>query len=300
MTDKTECDKKSHLLADCQANTPYDIDGFPVSVRVEDLAACPGSGTTLHWHDDVEFLAARKGSLVSHVDGREILIREGEGLFINARVPHVCCAEGSADNQIMIVQIGPSYLESLPTIKEKFIKPLISNAAIPWIHLKPQALWQKEILYHLQSIPSWYQTPAAPLRIMSVFSQVWAILFENTGSVVPLAGDPDRVIMQNMIGCIQHGYRTRLTLQDIADAGGVCVSKCCTMFQKQYQITPIGYLIEYRLSESAYLLRSTKDPVTEIALSCGFSDSNYYARRFHAWAGMTPTQYRKQKAQKLA
>lgn len=291
---------KNPLPENCQAAIPYDIDGIPVSVRLEDLAACPGAGTTLHWHDDVEFLAAIRGSVESHVDGRRILVREGEGLFINARVPHVCCAEGRADNQILLIQIGPSYLASLPSIRERFLEPLLSNAALPWIHLQPQALWQKEILLHLQSIPSWYQTPATPLRIMSAFSQIWAILFENTGSVAPLPGDPDRVIMQNMIGCIQQGYQAKLTLQDIADAGGVCVSKCCAMFQKQYQITPIGYLLEYRLSESAYLLRSTREPVTEIALSCGFSDSNYYARRFRAWAGVTPTQYRKREAVRIA
>lgn len=293
-------EKKNYLGRDCETNTPYDIEGYPVSVRLTDLARCPGAGTTLHWHDDVEFVIALKGSTVTNVDGQKVRLKEGEGLFINSKVPHLCGAGDTKDSRTLIVQIGPSCLESLPVIKEKYIDPVTGNPALPWIHLKSQVLWQKEILYQLQGIPAWYKTPAAPLRIISVFAQIWAVLFENTGNVRALPEDPDRLIMQSMIGCIQHGYRNRLTLQDIADAGGVSISKCCALFQSEYQITPIGYLLEYRLSESAALLRRTKESVTEIALSCGFSDSNYYARRFRAWAGMTPTQYRKQELPKSA
>ncbi|MDD5922347.1 MAG: AraC family transcriptional regulator [Eubacteriales bacterium] len=280
--------------------TTYDMDSFPMSLRLENLNHCPGQGTTLHWHDEVEFIIALKGTVTCHVDGDEIFIKTGEGLFINARQPHISCAGDDKENLTQLVEILPSCLESLPFIREKYIDKIIENAALPWLLLKPEVLWQKEILLNLKNIPAWYGSPAAPLRIMSAFAEMWALLYENTGRYDWKAEETqERVIMRDMIGLIQHNYKEKLTLKDIADAGGVSISKCCSLFSSSYQTTTINYLLEYRLSESALLLRNTKDTVTDIALSCGFADSNYFTRRFRMWSGLTPTEYRREGAEPI-
>ena len=292
--------KGNELKENYGMQTVYDIDDFPVYLRLKNLHRIPGQATTLHWHEDVEYILAIKGTVKCHVDGQAIFIKAGEGLFINARQPHVFCAGDEKENLIQLVQILPSYMEALPAVKEKYIDKITENAAMPWLHLKPETLWQKEILLVLKTLPDWYASPAAPLRIASAFSEIWALLYENTGNYAWKAEeDQERVIMQNMIGLIQHSYKTKLTLQDIADAGGVSISKCCSLFSSSYQTTPINYLLEYRLSESAFLLRNTTDTVTDIALSCGFSDSNYFTRRFRQWSGRTPTRYRKEETEQL-
>ena len=93
----------------------------------------------------------------------------------------------------------------------------------------------------------------------------------------------------------QNSYK--YSLQDIADAGGVSISKCCSLFASSYGLSPINYLLEYRLSESAYQLRNSTETVTEIALTHGFSDSNYFARCFRKWSGKTPTVDRREETE---
>ncbi|MCI5752439.1 MAG: AraC family transcriptional regulator [Oscillospiraceae bacterium] len=48
-----------------------------------------------------------------------------------------------------------------------------------------------------------------------------------------------------------------------------------------------------RMKRACHLLRSTLMPIGEIAEALGFADMLYFSRRFHEFAGMPPTEYRK-------
>ena len=63
-------------------------------------------------------------------------------------------------------------------------------------------------------------------------------------------------------------------------------------FKKEVGITPIEYLIEIRINCSKIMLRRKDIPVTDIALSCGFSSSSYFATCFQNHVGISPTEYR--------
>lgn len=65
-------------------------------------------------------------------------------------------------------------------------------------------------------------------------------------------------------------------------------------FQAATNLSPIAYLIQLRINRAAQLLRRHPElTVTEIALRCGFSDSNYFARQFRLSRKLTPTEYRR-------
>ncbi len=56
------------------------------------------------------------------------------------------------------------------------------------------------------------------------------------------------------------------------------------------------YLVLIRLRSAAYELLSTDQSVTQIALHCGFSDSNYFKDAFKKKFGLTPRDYRRSHA----
>jgi len=58
--------------------------------------------------------------------------------------------------------------------------------------------------------------------------------------------------------------------------------------------SPIAYLIQLRTNRAALLLRSSDEPITEVAFRVGFRDSNYFARQFHKQFGVSPRRYRRQ------
>lgn len=64
-------------------------------------------------------------------------------------------------------------------------------------------------------------------------------------------------------------------------------------FKKYFHITPMRYLLEYRLSAAKELLLTTDMNVTLIAEKTGFSNQNYFIHAFKKENGCSPTQFRK-------
>ncbi|OYP47874.1 hypothetical protein CG709_03195 [Lachnotalea glycerini] len=70
-----------------------------------------------------------------------------------------------------------------------------------------------------------------------------------------------------------------------------------TYFSRKFKnVTGFGfkeYLCKIRLTEASKLLLETNQSITEVAFSCGFSDSNYFGDVFRKLKGVSPLQYRK-------
>ncbi|MBA4146630.1 MAG: helix-turn-helix domain-containing protein [Verrucomicrobia bacterium] len=67
-------------------------------------------------------------------------------------------------------------------------------------------------------------------------------------------------------------------------------------FQAAMGTSPISYLLQLRISRAAQLLRSSDYSVTDIAFRVGFTDSNYFTRKFRNVIGTSPRAYRKRSA----
>ena len=103
----------------------------------------------------------------------------------------------------------------------------------------------------------------------------------------------------NMTEYIHNNYKEKITLDKIANAGAVCRSKGCRLFQQYVRMTPITYLTKYRLSKSTELLRDTELSITEISSLCGFQSTSYYISLFKRELGQTPLHYRYAAKQKI-
>jgi AraC-like DNA-binding protein len=51
--------------------------------------------------------------------------------------------------------------------------------------------------------------------------------------------------------------------------------------------------MERRITEAKALLRETREPIKAIAANLGFHDAAHFSRRFRAWVGQTPLDYRR-------
>ena len=92
---------------------------------------------------------------------------------------------------------------------------------------------------------------------------------------------------------ISEHYSQDITTRDVADAVGFSPNYLSRKFRISAGIGLHEYLVFVRLQHAAQELLSTADSVTEIALRCGFSDSNYFKDSFKKKYGVTPRYYRK-------
>lgn len=57
--------------------------------------------------------------------------------------------------------------------------------------------------------------------------------------------------------------------------------------------TPNGYLTKIRLERAKNKLQTSKDPISEIAMTCGFENTAYFSNLFKKHTGLSPSQFRK-------
>lgn len=80
----------------------------------------------------------------------------------------------------------------------------------------------------------------------------------------------------------------RLTLEDMARQAKLGRSQFASSFRLATGTSPRQYLIRKRVERAHELLLSTTDPISEIALRCGFAHQSHLARAMRKLMGLTP------------
>ncbi|MEO1593102.1 MAG: helix-turn-helix transcriptional regulator, partial [Cyanobacteria bacterium J06632_22] len=64
------------------------------------------------------------------------------------------------------------------------------------------------------------------------------------------------------------------------------------LFKQSLNLSPYQYLLRQRVERAKQLLKQTDNPVSEIALECGFNSHSHLGRKFRQLTGVTPKTYR--------
>lgn len=87
-------------------------------------------------------------------------------------------------------------------------------------------------------------------------------------------------------------FREKLDLAALAKMANMSVRQFERKFRTTFQMTPRDYLNRMRLIAACELLACSSQPVTDIALECGFYDHSDFARQFRKQMNQTASQYR--------
>lgn len=96
------------------------------------------------------------------------------------------------------------------------------------------------------------------------------------------------------ISFIEQNYTSQITIQELAAQANLSPRHFTRIFAETYHTTPTKYITILRLQLARTLLRTTDKTVTEIAMDCGYNDSNYFSKQFKVNYLLTPHQYRNQ------
>lgn len=91
---------------------------------------------------------------------------------------------------------------------------------------------------------------------------------------------------------IENNYNTDISLSDISDYVYISTSHFARAFKKQYDISPIQYLLSIRIQKAKALLEETNLKVSDIALEVGFSAQQRFNDIFKKQTGNSPSEYR--------
>ena len=117
--------------------------------------------------------------------------------------------------------------------------------------------------------------------------------FESRLNVQAALSDQDTIRIQKMLNFLHRNFADNLSLKEIAGAADISERECLRCFKKMLQISPVQYLLKYRVMQGAeMLLANPASSISEVAAYCGFDSPSNFAKMFKRFYSCTPREYR--------
>ncbi|MDO4337884.1 MAG: AraC family transcriptional regulator [Eubacteriales bacterium] len=286
------------VMQDASEIVHYDNPDIPLYIRTGILSDYPDMKALCHWHEDIELIYITEGEMNYHINGRSILMKEGDCIIVNSKQLHYGYSHFRHECKFICILFHPGLLNANPNIYKNYVTPFIENKNIEYFYYtecsenyhQVQELI-KRILFLKKENGDAYE-----LEAVSALYLLWRILFRQHRSILEnenVYDISDLALQKKMVSYIYAHYQETLTLDEIAASGNISRSKCCIIFKRYLQQSPIDFANRYRLEVSRYLLANTQSSIAQIAVSCGFNHLSYFSRIFLREYGCTPTEYRK-------
>ena len=88
-------------------------------------------------------------------------------------------------------------------------------------------------------------------------------------------------------------YEEEIFISEVADMFNIDRRRIAYLFEKITGMTPVQYLMHYRVSKAKELLAITDLTIAEVAEAVGYQDNFYFSRVFKKVMQQSPSQYRK-------
>lgn len=91
---------------------------------------------------------------------------------------------------------------------------------------------------------------------------------------------------------ITSSFDQKITLNELAEKACMTPPAFCAYFKRITGKTPFEFLNDIRIGYACRLLTSEQSNISQIALSCGFSNLSFFNRQFKTKMNMTPRTYK--------
>lgn len=272
--------------------------GFPVGINVETIQSYEQGAFLWHWHPEIELTWVMSGEIEYHVNDRQYILKEGEGLFGNSNTLHSGYMKDGKECVYLSVTFHPRFLYGYENsvLQTKYVDFITSNETWHSLKLETQTAWQKEIIDGLRKIYVLYGKPPADyeLEVHMLLLGIWQRLYRYFLSLPEKEKKPQKHLerLKSIIFYIQGNYSREITLDEVAGYVNICKSECCRFFKKHMNMTIKEYILFLRIQNSLSYLREGES-VTKTAGLVGFSSPAYYGQIFKRYMGCTPREYQK-------
>ncbi len=126
----------------------------------------------------------------------------------------------------------------------------------------------------------------------AIHSQPRISLLGSLPIAMPPAPSPSGLppaLTRRICGYIDSHLDEKISLDALAAMAGLSVHHFARAFRQAVGMPPHSYLLQRRIETAQHMLRNTELPLSEIALTVGFSDHSHLARHFRRLTGTPPS-----------
>ncbi|WP_040949780.1 AraC family transcriptional regulator [Gorillibacterium massiliense] len=257
----------------------------------------------LHWHYEFELVAVLSGAIVYTVEDEEFCIKAGEGLFISSNRLHAARSLDGMPCEACVVVFHPNLFgdQQQGSAYSKFVYPFLKGEVEYRKVLTGGEAWQRTIIQRMNEIDKLKDSNLSETELLlkSKLFEVWHYLYQNAVPAATPGRDGDGKAykidrMQPVLNYIHTSYKEEIALKDLADLLPMSEGQFCHAFKEVTNMSPIAYVIRYRILQSCSLLTETDSKIADIARSVGFNNISYFNREFAKAIGCSPSRYRRE------
>lgn len=135
--------------------------------------------------------------------------------------------------------------------------------------------------------------PGHKFRAIAFFMELISILSDYFSSVSIISSEYNDIFkLGKILSYLETHFTDTLFISRLERIFSISKSKMYRLFIQGTGMSPNQYLSKLRITHAKSMLLNTVLPVTDIALQCGFQDSNYFTRIFKQHTYCSPREYR--------
>lgn len=249
-----------------------------------------------HTHNYVEVVYACSGETVHLVNGKRIRLHAGELLFLGQNVRHEVFKADVQDVAVNFIVLPEFFSDTLSAIGEessplrRFLVDCLfgQNIGPGYLYFRSSEDISIQNLVENLLITLLYETQ----NRRKISQMTMTLLFlELVGHTERLDWDNHESLILKVLRYID-GHYANGSLTDAANLFHCDISTLSREIRRQTGKTYTELVQEKRLTQAAFLLRSTDRKVEDIALTVGYENISYFHRLFRSAYGMSPRHFR--------
>ena len=253
-----------------------------------------------HTHNYIEMIYMCQGSTTHILNGNEIVLEQGDLLFLNQNAVQEILPAGEDDIAVNFIVL-PEFLDtafSMMGDEENQLRDFLVGALCG---RDGETSW---MYFHVADI--------LPIQNL-IENMVWTIFYDSSNKrsctqitmgllFLQLLNYMDKMetggtkydseITAAVLSYINGHYKNG-TLSELSEQMGYDVYWLSREIRRRTGRTYKELLQEKRMQQAVYLLANSEIPVTDIIESIGYDNTSYFYRKFRDKYGMSPQEYRK-------
>lgn len=242
-----------------------------------------------HSHSNCyEMLFVRSGSGVIMVKDKLFHIKSGGLYFINGMDIHCSVPENSEEYTRSKLIIDSSYINRVAKAMGAFemIEDLFIKSGGIYVNIYDTDLIDTELLKIKSALE--YNTIYTSAQITAAVFNIFILAHSDKTSHRASISNTASAILDY----INNRIEQKITLDDISASVHIGKYYMCHLFKSTVGMTISEYILSRRISIAKKKLLYTDLPISEIALSSGFSSFAYFSKIFRKYEGVTPKVFR--------
>ena len=275
---------------------PEDRSALPFTVdaaRASTLADVESERKAIHEAVEIKYFVEGTSTLI--VGSRTVPVRKGDVVVINPYEFHATVDTGADTGKYHLLMVPLDFLEGLGIDGLALRGPLLAERrSFPTLFRDDRALGGV-----MERIAEEYtaRAPGHAVVLQGLVVELFGLLLRAglTGGAPETASGTLRSYraVEPALRYIRDHYAEPVSVDGLAGLCRISKPYFCRVFRAVTGKTATEYLRDYRLNVADTLLGNTDLSVAQTAARCGFSDENYFCRRYRKTFGLSPGKRRR-------